>query len=349
MFFGSRIPLKTLAILCRSLSTMLEAGVPLRRTLSVASKKTPHAPTRKALEAVSEQIDAGSDVESALRTQDSFFPTLFLDMVGMAETSGAVPEVLKHLADHYDNTVRMKKEFVQSIAWPGFQYVAANLVIALLILIIGMVTSSNSQTDMSFLVFGLEGPGGAALWLFCSLGFIAGLFVLYKVSNRFLEAKKIVDPILMKVPVLGHCMRCFAIARFSWAYYLTQQTGMPVVQSLTDSLKATGNGAFTGMTYELCSRVQEGATITEAFASTRLFPEEYIEMVSVAEESGTVPEALYRLSPQFEEDARRSMRVLTKSVAVLTWLAVAGFIIMFIFRFFMWYVDQINDVMKDTY
>ncbi|MBI1309915.1 type II secretion system F family protein [bacterium] len=349
MFFGSRIPLKTLANLCRSLATLLESGVSIRRSLGVVGKKAAHPATRRVLLDVQDEIDSGSDVESALRAHGKFFPALFLDMVAMAEQSGALPEVLRHLAEHYENTIRMQKEFLQSISWPAFQYVAANFVIAILIFVLGMIAGTEAGSELSFLVFGLQGPSGALIWLTISLGFAGGLFALWKMSSRMLEVKQMIDPALMRIPVLGHCMRCFALARFSWAFFLTQQTGMPIIHSLKASLKATSNGAFIGSTDDICRSVLEGDTLTESLAASQLFPEDYIEMVSVAEQSGTVPEALYRLSPQFEEDARRSLKALTRAAGVVLWLSVAIFIIIFIFRFALWYVGMLQGALEGTY
>lgn len=349
MLFGSRIPLKTLANLCRALATLLESGVTIRRSLGVVGKKALHPATRRVLLDVQDEIDSGSDVESALRDHGKFFPALFLDMVGMAEQSGALPEVLRHLADHYENTIRMQKEFIQSIAWPAFQYIAANFVIAILILVLGMIAGTGAGSEMSNLVFGLQGVSGALLWLTMTLGAAGAAILAWKMSSRMLEVKQMIDPALMRIPVLGHCMRCFALARFSWAYFLTQQTGMPVIHSLKASLKATSNGAFIGATDNICHDILEGDTLTESLAASRLFPEEYVEMVAVAEQSGTVPEALHRLSPQFEEDARRSMKALTRAAGVALWMSVAIFIVIFIFRFAMWYVGMLEGALEGTY
>jgi type IV pilus assembly protein PilC len=346
MIFASRIPPKTLAMVSRSLATMLESGIQIRKAIDIASKKAMHTPTKNVLRDVSDAIQEGSDISEALRQHGKFFPTLFIEMVTMAEESGSLPEVLKHLAEHYEANIRMKKEFIGSIIWPAFQLIAAIFVIALLILILGFIAESTGNNDMSFLVFGLSGATGATIWLMGTFGFFAACYVAWLMIQKAAQAKAIVDPFLLIVPVLGRCMRSFAIARFSWSYYLTQQTGMPVTRSLQGSLKATGNGAFIAQTPFITSAVMEGSSLTESLAESRLFPEEYIEMVSVAEESGTVPEALHRLSPQFEEEARRAMKTLTRAISVVVWLFVAGFIVFFVFRFMLWYVGQINKALE---
>jgi type II secretory pathway component PulF len=343
---SASLPLKTLAHMCRSLSTMLEAGVDVRQTFKLASNKSSDARCRDALANVVNGIARGEEISCAMRAQAGTFPDLLTDMVEMAESSGALPEVLTHLANHYENNVQLRRQFLSSIAWPMIQLVAAVLVIALLIVVLGMIDSGPGGPNLKSLVFGLSGAGGAAIWLTCTFGSALLAWIGYQVAVRLFAAKRVFDPLWLRVPVLGTCLRSFAIARFSWAYYLTQQTGMPVDRSLTASLKATNNGAFQNAAPELCGRVREGQDFSKALAAVGLFPEDFIHMVSVAETSGTVPESLHRLSPQFQDQAQRSLKALTAAISWLVWLAVAGFIVFFIFRFFLWYVAMINDAVR---
>lgn len=322
---------------------MLQAGVALKRAFEVSANKLSHMPTRAVLKDVMKEVEEGSDITAALRSHGDYFPGLFVDMLAVAEETGMMPEVLLHLAEHYENNARLKRETIQSMAWPVIQMVMAIFVIALLILVLGILASSGAGADMTSLTFGLSGPTGALMWLGGCFGAFASLYVAVLLVQRAMNAKRIVDPILMRIPVLGNCLRCFAIARFSWAYYLTQQSGMPVTQSIGSSVRATNNGAFLNAVGDMCFAVREGQTITETFSATGLFPEDYIEMVAVAEESGTVPEALHRLSPEFEENARRSLRYLTRTLSVLVWLGLAGFIIFFVFRFMLFYVGMLQD------
>ena len=245
-----------------------------------------------------------------------------------------------------ENNLRLRREFVSSIMWPMFQLVAAVLVIALLIVIFGMLGDNPDGLNMKQLVFGLSGVSGAIIWLSGTFGSAFLLWFAYRISVRQFAAKRIFDPLWLRVPVLGTCLRSFAIARFSWAYYLTQQSGMPVDRSLTASLKATNNGAFQNSTPLVCAGIREGEDLSVVLEASHLFPEDYLHMVSVAETSGTVPEMLYRLSPQFEEQARRSLKALTAVASWLVWGVVATFIIYFIFSFILMYVRMLNDLSR---
>jgi type IV pilus assembly protein PilC len=123
---------------------------------------------------------------------------------------------------------------------------------------------------------------------------------------------------------------------------------MPIDDSLRASLKATSNGAFIAATDNMVRAVEEGDSLTDALAQSDLFSEDFVQMVHVGETTGTVPETLNRLSPQFEDQARRSLRTLATAAGWLVWCMVAGFIIFIIFRIAFWYVGLINDAVRMT-
>lgn len=343
---SATLPLKTLAHACRSLSTLLESGVEVRQSFKLAAKKVSDARCREAFADITVQISAGHEISVAMRGLGKTFPELMIDMIEMSEGTGSLPEVLTHLADHYENNLRLRREFVGSIMWPMFQLVAAVLIIALLILIFGMIRDEPGGPNLKQLVFGLSGVSGAIIWLTLTFGSAFLLWSGYQIAIRSFAARRVLDPLWLRVPVLGTCLRSFAIARFSWAYYLTQQSGMPVDRSLTASLKATNNGAFQNATPLVCAGIREGEDLSVVLAESQLFPEDYLHMVGVAETSGTVPEMLHRLSPQFDEQARRSLKSLTMAANMTVWLLVATFIVFFIFRFFSWYVGILNDAVR---
>jgi type IV pilus assembly protein PilC len=346
--FNSRIRFKSLAMLSRSLSTMIDSGISVRKSLHLAADKTGDPRVHTILREVSAEIGRGNDIATALRNQEKAFPDLFIDMVAVAEQTGTLPEILTHLADHYDNNLRMKRTLLALIAGPMFQLVVSILVIAAVILVLGMISDSQSGETDDLLGLG-TGPTAAVVWLLSTFGTLFGLFVAYKVIVRSVSGRKTLDPMLMRIPVLGNCMRSFAIARFSWAFYLTQQSGMPINQSLKASLRATTNGAFIAATSSICRMVVQGDDLSTALAATQLFPNDFIQMVRVGENTGTVPEALHRLSPQFEDQARRSLTVLATSLGWCVWAAVAVFIIFLIFRVMLSYVSLLDDAVQQTF
>lgn len=338
--FSPRIPHKPLADLCRNLASLLASGVPILKSLQSAGRNTSDARARRAMQVIEIDLRRGDDVVTAVASRAEF-PPLAAQMIGVAEQTGQLPEVLRHLSEHYDNLVKMRRLFLAGIAWPMIQLVAAILIIAFLILILGIVGDSTGKT-IDVLGWGLIGPSGAVIWLTITFGTMFALFVTYKVASASTSGKRTLDPWLLKIPVVGNCLRAFALSRFSWALALTQQTGMGLDKCLDVSLRATSNGAFIGEIPRVVAMVRAGEELADSLRATGLFPETYLQAVEVADHSGTIPESLERLSPELEADARRSLSALTVAAGTLVWLLVAAFIIFLIFSLASFYIGMLN-------
>jgi type IV pilus assembly protein PilC len=340
--------LSTLAVFCRSLGTMLDSGVSLLNALKVVEKQQRTGVGQRSLKQITDDVKQGTDLAAAFRDQHPYYPELMVEMIEVAERTGALPEVLAGLADHYENLVRLRKTFLGAIAWPALQLFAAIFIIAGLILVLGILGSQSvdGQPGWDPLGFGLFGVTGALTWLAYCFGTLGAIFAGYFFLTRGFRQARAVHSLLLKVPVVGHCMRSFAIARFAWAYALTQQAGMDVKPSLEASLRATNNGAFIAASPQIVAAVMEGEEFTTALSITGLFPQQFLEMVSVGESSGTVPETLQRLSPQFEDQARRSLSALSVALGVVIWMMVAGLIIFLIFRIMLAYVGMLNEAIN---
>ena len=344
--FSSTLPMGTLATFCRSLATMLHSGVNILKAFQVAGGKSTYPQLRQISAEIVDELRKGTDVASAMRDRNGAFPELMIDRVHVADQTGSLPEVLKALADHYDNLVRLRRTFLGAIAFPIVQLLAAILIIAFLIWILGMIASNSGDKPFDILGLGLTGTTGALAWLGGCFGVaLLGTFSYFFLVNG-LKGRTFVHSALLRIPVIGGCLRSFALARFSWAFALTQQAGMSINPSLESSLKATGNGAFAAATPMVTAMISAGEDLSFALDETHLFPREYLELVRVGEATGTVPETLERLSPQLEEQARRSLSAMTAVLAWVIWGMVATMIIFFIFRIALMYVGLLNDAGK---
>lgn len=346
---GSRVNLGSLALVCRSLATTLNSGVSVERAFELAAGKTRDRRCRDVMQDVKDRVRRGDDIATAMRARPNALPGLMIDLVEVGEKTGALPEILRNVAEHFENNLRLRRSFYQSIAWPVFQLIAAILVIAGVIWLLGVIASSRGGDPIDVLGLGLVGSSGAVIWLTATFGTIFALLVSYRIAASALEGKMFLHSLLMHIPVVGGCMRSFALARFAWAFALTQQAGMPIKESLDASLRATNNGAFIKVRPTLWGLVKQGEPLAEAMAEVGVFPDDFVQIVEVAESSGTVPEALERLSGQLEEDARRSLAALTAVLGWGVWLIVAIFIIFIIFNMVMRvYIGPLYEALDQT-
>jgi type IV pilus assembly protein PilC len=337
-----------LSAFARSMARTLEAGVDIRKALQTASRQSPDSRLPPAVEQASKSIQNGRTLAEALKEQGDLFPPLFRDLVNVGEQTGNVPEVFAALAKYYDARIAQVRDLRSAAAWPVIQLIAAICIIGLLIFILGILPPGPDGKPFNVTGLGLYGSTGALIWVGGWAGLAAAGFFAWKWVRNSLSGQAFLDPMLLSLPVLGHCMRSFAISRFSWCFALTQQAGMSIRPSLDCSLRATSNGAFVMAEPIIWQELAEGESLTDALAASKLFTTEYLQVVATAEETGTVPEQLDRLSHLFEEDARRSMSRLTSALSATVWFFTAGVVVFFIFRIAMIYVGMLNDAVNQV-
>lgn len=342
MIRNPMISSKALYPFCHAMSRMLEAGVDVRKALPTAVKTSSDQRLVRSVGKVEDRVKKGHDLTSSFRVFSHHYPPLFIDLLNVGEETGALPEVLKALGDYFEARVARIREFRAAVAWPAIQLFAAIMVIGLLIYILGMIGTQPGQEPIDFLGLGLQGTSGAITWFVGSFGSLFALWFAWKLISRSLNGRQFLDPVLLTIPAIGSCQRKFAIARFAWCFSLTQGAGMSIRPSLTSSLNATANGAFIAAIPHIWHEIHSGETLGDALRSVRLFPDEFLHFVDTAEQTGTVPEAMNRMSHHFDDEAHRALQWLTALAARAVWGFVAMMIIYFIFKVAMVYVNMIN-------
>lgn len=333
---------KALFPFCHAMSRMLEAGIDIRKALETAVKSSRDARLRNTVYEVSRLIKSGHDLTSSFRKYARHYPRLFIDLVTVGEETGSLPEIMDALGDYYEARVQTIRDFRSAIAWPMLQLFAAIMVIGLLIYLLGLISSGTGAPPIDFLGLGLHGTSGALTWFGLTFGTIAGIWLVWTVVSRNLTGKVFLDPFLLGIPAVGNCLKKFAIARFAWCFSLTQGAGMSIKPSLTSSLNATANGAFIAANPIIWKEIHDGATLGKAMRASKIFPSEFLHFVDTAEQTGTVPEAMNRMSRHFDDEAQRALKFLTILAARMVWAGVAVMIVFFIFRIAMVYVGMLN-------
>ncbi len=347
MFRNPDLPWSTLSSFAQSLGRLTDAGVDLRKAIQTAGQRSSSPRLAAAVAGIRKAIAGGSTLTEALAAHGELFPPLFRDLVHVGELTGHMPEVFQALAAYYDARIEQLRQFRSSIAWPLIQFLVAIGVIGLLIFILGLLpptTPDGRPWDVTGL--GLYGSTGAIAWFTGWAVVMIGGWCLWKFTRNRLGAAETLDSILLQIPVLGPCMAAFAVSRFAWCFALTQKAGMSIRPSLEASFRAAENGAFSAAAPFVWNDVSAGETLADAFRNARVFPEEFLLVVATAEETGTVPEQLHRLSHVFEDQARRSMRRLTAVFSAAVWLFTGGLIVYFILRLALLYVGVIQEGLK---
>jgi type IV pilus assembly protein PilC len=343
MLASKRLSLSNLANLCRDLRHYLGAGLSVADAFGHQARKGP-APLRAVAEQVTAELKRGRSLAHALRREADTFPPLLLALVDVGEATGMLAEIFAELEKYYARQQQLRRQFLAQITWPVFQFFIAVFVLAGLILVLGMLADRQAPGTPLYdpLGFGLVGAGGALTFLGIVFGTLAGLFGLYLLLRRALKQGPTVDAFFLRIPALGPCLRSLAMARFCLALRLTFETTMSVAEALRLALRATGNEAFAAKSGAVETSVETGADLTSTLAATRLFPEEFIHVLAVGEESGRLTEVLRHQGDHYHDESGRRLKTLTSAAGYGLWVLVAVLIIFTIFRLYGSYLGALG-------
>jgi type IV pilus assembly protein PilC len=317
IFSSSKCPLPALVAWCRTLKHSIGAGLDPIKIFRQQAKSGPR-PLRALAAEVAEKLSKGESLEDALEPHRNRFPPLFVELVAVGEQSGRLEDTFSELADYYETTLRVQRDFRSQMAYPAMQFVAAVLVISLLIFVLGMISPGKDATGL-----GLTGTFGALLFMGVAFGFVGGLLFLFKLSADNVKWRTKMEGMLLYLPAWGPALLNFALHRFCIALRMTTEAAMRTEKVLHYSLRATANSAFLHGEDRGIAVAKKGGELNEALAATGApFPEEFRNMVVVAEESGEMSEVMERLAKQYREEGSRRL----KEAAQYTSWAIYGFV-----------------------
>jgi type IV pilus assembly protein PilC len=346
VLFSKRLSLASLIILCHTLRHNLAAGLSLVRVFRQLADKGPLA-ARPIAARINAKLEKGNDLESALQAEEQHFPPLFVSMATMGEESGSLPEVFTELEKFYSLQQRLKRQFISQITWPVLQLVVAILALTLMIFVIGFLPKLPA-TGKPFdpLGLGLYGPEGAVIFLVLVFLVFLLLAGAYYGTKHLMRQKGAVDELVLRIPVLGPTVRAFALTRFCVGLRLTTETGMPITRAVDLSLRATDNDAFVSKSEAVRDALSDGEDLTASLRKTRLFPEDFENILANAEESGRLTQVLEHQTLYYEEESSRRLTILARVAGWGVWLIVAIILIIVIFRLFFSYLGVLEDAGK---
>ena len=340
IFPRNKMPLKELAMTCRRVGVSLDAGIDIRKIWQNESQRgTPE--TQAHAEEVRNHIATGGSLSEALESQGEYYPPLLKKLVHVGEASGKLDVIFSQLAEHYENTVRLRKFFISKLTWPLIELGLALAVIGLLIWILGF-------TGTDVLGWGLVGTKGLVTYIAILAAVAIVGFAAFHVLRRVLGLRLVLHGLTL-LPYVGRFFRTLGISRFAWVLGLASDTDTPIAQCVDMAIEATLNPFYTSHGRAINDVIETGRPVNEAVAPTGMFPTEFVDAIQVGEETGKLSETMLRMAKAYEEQVQAQSTIITTVAGFAVWAIVALFIIVMIFRLAGFYVGAINSAVEMTY
>ena len=325
------VTVKDKALFANKLAALVDAGVPIIRSLDLLRTQQRSAKMRRALTAITNDINQGETLGLSMRRWPQVFDTLSVAMVEAGEVGGVLDETLKRLAILLEDSARLQNQIRGALGYP-----IAVLAIAILVFL-GMTIFLIPTFAEIFKELGAELPLFTQFMLDLSnllrSGFsivIVGVILLgvYLFSRFYAtqQGRRQVDGLILKIPLFGELIQKTATAQFCRTLSSLSRAGVPILQALEVVRETTSNTIIGDAILSSRNEVSEGLPLSSALRMKNVFPDMAISMLAIGEETGEMDTMLSKVADFYEDEVTTAMKILTSLIEPAMIVLVGGIV-----------------------
>lgn len=332
---AGKVPTTELAAATRQLATLLGAGLPLDEALGTVGAQLERPRLARALQQVREEIVQGEALHQSLSRHAAIFPTLYVNMVQVGESSGTLDQVLQRLADFLEEQARLKSRIRAAMAYPILMAVIGVGVLFFLLAfvvpkVVRMLEDMEQALPLPTLLL-IRTSELLANWWWVLLGLTAlGVFALVR-YGRTPKGRMVIDRQLLTLPLFGKMNLQIATARLTRTLSTLLSSGVPLLSALDISRNLMQNQVLRKVMEDTAVSVREGEGLAAPLKRSGIFPPMVAQMTAVGERSGELESMLMRVAEAYEHQVDLSITgllSLLEPLMILLMGSVVGFIVL---------------------
>ena len=300
------VPAKNLAVFTRQFSVMIDAGLPLVQCLDILGNQEEHKYFPQVILQTRTDVEGGQALADAMKRHPKVFDALYTNMIAAGEAGGILDTILKRLAVYIEKAVKLKGQVQSAMIYPIAVIVIAGAVV-------GVILWKVIPTFASlFAGLGAELPLPTRIVIALSnnlIRFMPFLIVLFFGGGYALrqyyateKGRRVVDGLLLKMPILGSILRKIAVARFCRTLSTLMASGVPILDGLDITARTSGNAIIEDAIQVTRKSIERGETISAPLKETGVFPGMVVQMIGVGEATGALDTMLGKIADFYEEE-----------------------------------------------
>ena len=307
MRFGKSIKPKDLAIFTRQLATMMKAGVPLLQAFDIVGRGNPNPSVTKLLNDIRTDVETGTSLSVAFRKFPIYFDNLYCNLVEAGESAGILDQLLDRLAVYMEKTEAIKSKIKSALMYPITVLIVAFVVVSVIMIFVipsfkEVFTSFGGELPMPTLIVIAMSEFFIKYWYLIFTGIGGGVYFFLESWKRNEKMQKVMDRIMLKLPIFGILVEKSCIARWTRTLSTMFAAGVPLVEALDSVGGASGNAVFADATVKIQQEVSTGTALTAAMTNANLFPSMVLQMCAIGEESGSIDHMLGKAADFYEAE-----------------------------------------------
>src|ERR1043166_8842262 len=305
-----KVKSKDLSVFTRQFSVMIDAGLPLVQCLEILAQQQDNKYFQQILLQVRQDVEEGSTLATAMARHPRVFDQLYANMVEAGETGGILDFILQRISTLIEKIRKVKLDLIPAMIYPAAVILLAVIAVAVIMIVVipqfqniflGLLGPGEPLPLPTRIVVGfssfLAGWGGLGI-LVAIIAIVVGLKIYYKTP----KGRKVIDTVLLKVPILGPIFLKIGIARFSRTLSTLLSSGVPILQSLDITARTAGNVIIEEAIINIRTAVEQGKSFVEPLRASEIFPHMVAQMVGIGEQTGALDAMLGKIADFYEQE-----------------------------------------------
>lgn len=323
--------IKDKAVFASKMSALVNAGVPIVRSIDLMASQQKMPLFKRALQSISLEVNQGISLGEALRRWPKVFDKLSIAMVEAGEAGGVLDDSLKRLAKLLEDNAKLQNQIKGAMGYPvAVLFIAISVFLGMTIFIIptfaGIFDGLGAELPwFTQMMVDLSSLLRSTFSLYLVLGLIAGVFLFGKFYATPIGRRR-VDALVLKLPLFGELIQKTATAQFCRTFSSLTHAGVPILMSLDIVREITNNSIISDAISNSRQDVLQGIPLSVALGRMNVFPDMSISMLSIGEETGEMDDMLSKVADFYEDEVEATVKALTSMLEPAMIVLVGGIV-----------------------
>ena len=326
----TRLPLAQLFVFTEQLAHLLSAGMTLDEALGILVRRLQQPKLKALSKALHQGLVDGRSLSQAMRDFPKIFSPLYVNMVSAGEASGALSQILRRLVTHIADIKSLRDRVQQALLYPALLVlVGIGLILIFMTAMVPQLTKFLKTTGQALpaatqMLINLNAALTHYWWaILLALGAVFGV---WKIATRSPEGRCAWDRFRWKFPALSRIPRYRFYAQFARTLATLSENGVTLLKSLSLLEDIADNEYVRLQMVEARKAVTDGAGLSHALRQGGLFPELFLDMMAVGEQTGRFAETMAMVADVHERELDKQVQFVSTLVPLVVILVIAALV-----------------------
>lgn len=316
---NSNVPIKEKASFFNLLAVMLNAGLPLVKSLDTLAVQTQkNIRFSRIIYDLAREVEHGSTLSKAMRNYGDVFGASEIGIVEAGEISGQLNKVLDNIGDAAEKASDIRAKVKGALLYPAFiLLLLAAVMIVMFVYVVPQIkgffaTTGNELPTMTKVVISIS-DFMVAYWQYLAMT-VAGLVALFILWKKTDQGRKTVDGLKIRIPIFGKIIKKMLLARFARNFSNLLASGVVIISSLQIAAEAVGNEVYKERILMSAEDLKQGIPLGESFKDNPLFPVMLVNVIEVGEKTAQLDVVTEKIANFYDEDVSNTIRSISKVI-----------------------------------